>query len=120
MKRVLMLGILLVGGCRTMESVKKDTDGGTTKEYAGSVEEVVGRAQGVFKAAGAEKVEREGDAVFASFPANGAHDGTFCGAWVMPAGEGKVSVRCVTKNRSAHIIACAMTEREFHDLLSRK
>lgn len=120
MRYMLGVVVLLIVGCRTMESVKSDRDGGTIKVYPGTTEEILSKAEEVFKQEGALDVAREGDAVFCSFPSTALHDGTFCGAWVTPEGDGKVKVRCVTKNRSPHIMACALTEKTFHDLLAQQ
>lgn len=122
MKRVLMLGMLVVGGCRTMESVKSDTDGGTVKTYAGKAVELLLWAEEVLKENGAESFERDPAkaAVFCNFPANFAHNGTYAGVWVTEEGPGKVRVRCVTLRRMAHQVGCALSEKSFHELLAAK
>lgn len=122
MRRMMVLGILGVMGCRTMESVKGDTDGGTIRSYQASAGEVLTVALEVLKAEGAEALERDEvkGAVFGSFPSNFAHNGTYAGVWVTESEPGKVSVRCVTMRRMAHQPGCAISEKSLHELLAAK
>lgn len=121
MRHVVLLGILVAaGGCRSMESVKADTDGGTTRIYSGSVAEMLTKSEEILKAEGGESFEREESAVFCNFPANVVHSGTYAGVWVKEDGPGKVSVRCVTMRRMAHQVGCALSEKSFHELLTKK
>jgi hypothetical protein len=124
--RTMMIGmaLLLGAGCASMEDVRSDRAGGTTRIYEGSKEVVLKAAFKVLKQQGVEALEQDEDrsALFGTIPESflGDVSSTYCGVWIEEAPRGSVEVRIVTRRRRSLSLLTGLTESTFHAELQRE
>lgn len=113
MKRALMLGLLVVGGCRTVSSVHEDPQEGTVTFYEGlSRQKALEITKWVMKDKGADKLRVTDEWVVGEWYTNVVSWGAYCGVFPEETKEG-CRVRVVSKRKAALSVFTGITEGGF-------
>jgi len=121
MRNALLLGILVIGGCRSMSGMEeeRDSEEGTIKTYPLSKKKALDFAKIVMKEQGADSFKETEDYVIGSFYVNLISPGSFCGVYPKETPAG-CEVRVISRRKSSISIFTGLTEGGFHEAFEEK
>ena len=118
-RAVLLLGVVLLGGCSTMDDVvrvKETGTEGTIQTYPVTFDQAWEIAKTVFRWEGSDAIEEHKDQryMLTSSGMNLVSWGAVMGAWIDPVDKDNMKVTVVTKRRITINVATTLTETTFH------
>lgn len=113
---MMLLMIILIGGCATMGDVAVSKDAGTSAVYPVTEDQAWDISKAVFRWEGADAIEehRKDGYMLTSSGMNMVSWGAVMGAWLDPVDKDRTKVTVVTKRRLSMNIATTLTETTFH------
>lgn len=121
MKRTLILGLLVVAGCRSMAGVEEEasTQEGVVRSYSVSKQKALEVAKQVLKEEGADEIKEGNGYLVGSFNFNLITPGSYCGVFPKETERG-VELRVVSRRKSAISCFTCLTEETFHESFQAK
>lgn len=121
MRHAMLLGILLVTGCRSMSGMEeeKDSQEGMIRTYPITKDKALELAKVVLKEQGADSFQEGTGYVIGSFYVNLITPGSYCGVYPKETDKG-CQVRVISRRKSSISIFTGLTEEGFHTAFSEK
>jgi len=113
---ILVILVVMLGGCATMGDVAKSKEDGTSKVYPVTADQAWDISRTVFRWEGADAIEehRNDGYMLTSTGMNFVSYGAVMGAWLDSVDKDNTKVTVVTKRRISTNIATTLTETTFH------